>query len=307
MTKKNCTDDNNLIDINKDKLIKEIKNIIIDELENDLINIVDNNSKDKLDSMEKKIYKYKNKTIRKKNIIIIILILIIILENKLLYDKGTFNKYLANENKEVLINDENKEKLVKDLDYYKDKYGYLLDMINTNLDVNNYNYLYKEDYKVKDIDNNVKLNISYMNIKDNNISTNNGVKTVNEDIIRESYNKIFNDNKYEVSNFNYSCLNFIYNKNTLSYMAIDTGCDIDKTIIKDIVDIKENNNNIDITALVGINDKNNNTLYNINGDLIDGNYDNKDLSKYKDKLSKYKYTFILDDDNYYFWSIEKVN
>lgn len=299
--KDNEVSSNDIID--KDKLVSELKESVINELEDYLINIVEDNSKNKLESMERKIYKYKNKTIRKKNIIIFFLILIIVLENYYLYDEKVFSNYLFNNHSEV-INNNTKEDTVKDLNYYINEYGYLIDMVNTKLDNDNFNYLYRDSYKVSEIDKEIKLNISYMNISDSNINSVNGVKTVSEDIVKSSYNKIFNDNKYEVGNFKYSCLNFIYNKNNLSYMAIDTGCDDNKEIIKSIIDIKEKDNYIEIITLVGI--LKDNTLYDIENNLIESNYHNQDLSNFNDSLTKYKYTFIKDKGNYYFDSIEKI-
>ena len=82
---------NNLLkelNIKKEDLIEEIKGDIKTSLYDEVSNIVEYESKKTLERMEKKIYKYKNKSILKRNIIILIFLVIIIFETKVLYDNN---------------------------------------------------------------------------------------------------------------------------------------------------------------------------------------------------------------------------
>ena len=292
-------------DIDKNKLINDIKREVKNGLEEDIEDIIEIKAKDKLDGMEKRIYKYKNRTIRKRNIIIIILLIIIGLETKVLYDNDIIVKHLNKDNNIISSTQDNDKEETKDLEWYIDNYGYLLDMVNTNLDSDNFNYLYNNNYTSDNIDNKVKLNMAYQLIS-SNISNNNGVIIVSNDKLKDSYNKLFNDNNYSIDNFNDSCINFIYNKNNDNYMAIEVDCDNNKSIKKEIINIYEEDSNIVIDAIVGIYDSKESILSNIDGNVIKNNYNNEDLSKYKDNLNKYRYTFINDNDNYYFNSISKI-
>ena len=292
-------------DIDKNKLINDIKREVKNGLEEDIEDIIEIKAKDKLDGMEKRIYKYKNRTIRKRNIIIIILLIIIGLETKVLYDNDIIVKHLNKDNNIISSTQDNDKEETKDLEWYIDNYGYLLDMVNTNLDSDNFNYLYNNNYTSDNIDNKVKLNMAYQLIS-SNISNNNGVIIVSNDKLKDSYNKLFNDNNYSIDNFNDSCINFIYNKNNDNYMAIEVDCDNNKSIKKEIINIYEEDSNIVIDAIVGIYDSKESILSNIDGNVIKNNYNNEDLSKYKDNLNKYRYTFINNNDNYYFNSISKI-
>ena len=292
------------LEIDKKTIANEIKNEVKDSLEDEIIDTIDNYTKDKLDSMEKKIYKYKNRTIRKRNIIIIILLIIIGLETKLLLDGFNLNDYLkinTEINNEKIDDQEEK----KDLAWYIDKYSYLLDMIHTNLDNDNFSYLYEKSYKVSDIDNNVKLNIAYQLLDSKDITNNNSVIMISNDNLKNNYNKLFNDNNYKEENFNNGCINFIYNKSNDNYMAIDIECNITKSIKEEISNIYEEDDKIIIETILGVYDSNDNTLKMIDGSIIEENYNGK-LDNYKNSLNKYQYIFIKDNDNYYFDAIEKI-
>ena len=65
-----------------------------------------------------------------------------------------------------------------------------------------------------------------------------------------------------------------------------------------------------ITTVVGVYDKSNNTLYNYKNIYdpiavdLNSNFNIKD---YQNKLNIYRYTFIKNNDNYYFDNIKKVS
>ena len=74
--KRNKLEELDKLEIDKEKLIKELKEEVKDGLFDEITKKVDYESKNKLDKMEKRIYKYKNFSILKRNIIIILFLCI---------------------------------------------------------------------------------------------------------------------------------------------------------------------------------------------------------------------------------------
>lgn len=308
MAKKKESKISNVLEIEQEQIILEIKDKVINEVqttikknwENEISNIIEYEAQTKLNNLEKRIYKYKNKTIIKKNFIILLLLFIIALETKLLYDKSGLSITLNNNTlntKEVNDN--------KTLETYIEKYSYLLEKVNTNLDNDNLNYLYNKSLTINEIDNNVKLNMAYLLLDSKDISNNNSVIIIKDDLLESKYNEIFNDNSYQEENFNYQCINFIYNKKSNNYMAIDVECDITKSTKEEIINIYENNDQVIIETILGVYDSKEQTLSTIEGTLITKNYNGK-LNDYKEDLNKYKYTFIKEGKDYFFQAIEKI-
>lgn len=291
--------------IDREKLIKEVK----DEILKNLPKQVEIEVQGKLDKMEKRIYKQKQRTILKKNILIIILLLLVIFEGKILYDNGLLNNKNNNEcniKQDNIANNENEiEDSKEDLSWYIENYSYLLDNVRTNLDQYNKYYLYKENRKVEEIDNKIKLNIAYQNINKEDIISKDGFITFEETKLREAYQTIFNT-EFKNENFQDYCTDFIYNESLHKYLAIEVTCSsIENEMIEEIIDIKDENNNIVITTVVGLKDKNNNNLTNIDGNIIYKNF-NGDIKNYRDKLNSYEYIFTNKDNKYYFTEIKKV-
>ena len=276
------------LDINKKDLVDEIKKEIKESLDKEIEKKVDYESKDKLDKMEKRIYRQKIFALIKRDIIILILLGLSLYEAKILYDNGLlFGLNKKEEVKQVVKvedNEENKEE--KDSKWYIDNYSYLLDNIKTNLEGEDKYYLYN-NISSSDIKNTVRLNMAYQLL---DIKSSDGIFRVSEDTLKEAYNKIFNIDSYISENFNNSCINFIYNKDTKTYMAIDITCENDNTeIFRNIKNIYEEDGKIVIEAKVGILDKDNNKISIINGETFDYNDENID------KLNTYKFIF---KDNY---------
>lgn len=298
------------LNINKDLLVDEVKKELINSLDEEISKRIEFESKNKLDKMEKRIYKYKNTIIIKRNIVILLLLALVVFEAKILYDNDLLLKHKDNKNIDIVEKDnetkkeenKDKEEVKKDSKWYIDNYSYLLDNIKTNLE-DNY-YLYKDNYKEDTIDNSVRLNMSYQLLNKENININNSVITINENNLKDAYKKIFGSlDKYSAENFNNDCIQFIYNENSKAYLAIDTKCDVKTTEkIEKIKNINEENGNIIIETIVAIKDKNSNTLTKINGDIITDDYSNN-IDEYE--TDKYKYTFKNIDQNYYLEKIEK--
>ena len=276
------------LDINKKDLVDEIKKEIKESLDKEIEKKVDYESKDKLDKMEKRIYRQKIFALIKRDIIILILLGLSLYEAKILYDNGLlFGLNKKEEVKQVVKVEDNEEtKEEKDSKWYIDNYSYLLDNIKTNLEGEDKYYLYN-NISSSDIKNTVRLNMAYQLLDVKSID---GIFKVSEDTLKEAYNKIFNIDNYISENFNNSCINFIYNKDTKTYMAIDITCENDNTeIFRNIKNIYEEDDKIVIEAKVGILDRDNNKISIINGETFDYNDENID------KLNTYKFIF---KDNY---------
>ena len=281
-------------DIDKEALVKEITKEIKENLDDEINKKVDYEAKNKLDKMERRIYRQKNLSLIRRDIIILLFLGLIVYETKLLYDNGLlFGLNKKESNKEIKEVVENKEEVSeenkKDLNWYIDKYGALLDNVNTNLTSDDKYYLYLGNYKEKDIRNDVRLNMAYQLL---DVKSNDGIYKVSESNIKDAYKKVFGSlDNYVATNFYNDCISFIYNKSSESYMAIDTECEVDSTeIIRSIKNIYEENDRVIIEVNVGVLDRENNTINNINSvEVMENNKDNIA------KLDTYKFTF---KDNY---------
>ena len=290
--------------IDTKKIEKEIEEKVKEKLLNDLSIKIDYEVKNKLDKMEKRIYKLKKSSLTKRNIIILFLLLIIFLETKLLYDNGIL---LSKDNTNISNIYKTEERIeTKDKEWYIENYSYLLDNIKTNLSEENYLYLYQKDYQETTIDNKIRLNMAYQLITPN---IDNNIIIVKEQDLKDSYTKIFgNLINYKAENFTDNCIQFIYNKNEEKYLAINTECSENKKeIIEKIIDIYEQESNIIIETTVGIYNQETKSLSNINGTTIKENYSYSDnIEELVNKLTTYKYTFQKIDDNYYLKEIDKL-
>lgn len=298
------------LNIDKKAIVNEIKKEVQNQISEEIIKKVDYETKNKIDKMEKRIYKYKNISIIKRNIIIILFLAIIIFETKILYDNDLLhlsNNKKIEENNIIETKKESEEQdEVKDTKWYIDNYSYLLDNVKTDLTGEDTYYLYKKNYTETSIRNSVRLNMSYQLLNKEDITIENSVVTIKESDLKESYKKIFGSlDNYKSENFNNNCIQFIYNKDSKSYMAIDTVCEeSNEELLEEIKTIYEEDNKIVIETIVGI--KDNKELNNIDGTKVTDNYSGN-ISEFEDKLNKYQYIFEKTDNNYYLKEINKLN
>ncbi len=305
------------LNVDKEKIVKEIKKQILDDLDIEISKRIEYETKNKLDKMEKRIYKYKNSSIIKRNIIIIILLLVIIVETKILYDNDLLiiqskkqdevNNKLEVDNKENENKEKDKIEEIKDTKWYIENYSYLLDNIKTNLSNEDKYYLYKQNYNEEAIKNTVRLNMAYQILSDKEKLVQNSVINIKETDLQSAYKRVFGSlDKYTAENFNNDCVQFIYNQESRAYMAIDVSCN--KNIYEKIENIKniyEEENKIIIETIVGIHNKENNSLNNIEFQTITDNYSGN-LDEYEERLNKYKYIFELKEETYYLKEINKI-
>lgn len=301
------------LELDKNAIISDIKKQAQEELLKEISMRVDYETKNSLEKIEKRIYRYKNIQIFKRNIIIILLFLLCLFEAKILFDNDLILNHKKNNSQIVDVEDKKDEEkdmeeekeieVIKNKEWYIEKYSYLLNNIKTNIDNND--YLYKGNYDESNIDLSIKLNMAYQLIK-NNININEGILSFSDIELKNAYIKIFGiSDNYFNNNFNDDCIQFIYNENLNKYMAIDNICvDNETEIVKKIIDIYEENDDIIIEIVAGIHNKVNNYLTNINGTVLTKNYES--IDSYLDKLNSYKYVFYSIDDDYYLKEIIKI-
>ena len=203
----------------------------------------------------------------------------------------------SNMNNVSLLND---KKIVKS----DDDYSYLLDSVNVKLPFENSNslYLYLDNYNESNINDSIKLTMAYNYINSDSFSV---------DDIKNAYTKLFNtDKNFKNVSFDYECKKFKYDESSNSYSLVNNECinPSSKEILESIINTTKKENKVIITTVVGVFDKNNNSLYNYKNiyEPIAVNLNNNfSIKNYQNKLNTYKYTFIKNNDSYYFDSIHK--
>ena len=108
MAKKNITTVEEAT-IDKEKLEREIKKEVKDCLLDELDKKIDGLIQVKIERLEKKINKQKQRALLKKNIIIVILLGLVIFEGKILYDNGLLNNSNYKSNNSSYENKINKD------------------------------------------------------------------------------------------------------------------------------------------------------------------------------------------------------
>lgn len=278
---------------------KKIEDEITKDLREEVSTMIEIESKKTLEKMEKKILKMKNSSIRKRNLIILILLLACLFEGYIIFT----NKYVI-KIEDVIIKTEKKEeikkddkldtnKVIKDDKWYMEKYSYLLD----NIKLGDIQSLYKKDIKVVSLDSNVKLDMAYSNL---NVDKTSDIIKFDEEKLENKYKELFND-EFVATNFDSNGINFIYSSKANEYKAIN----IDTTEIEKIENINkiyEENDRIIIETTVGfINDG---KLVDSNNNIIEDDFEEEKITEYN--LESYKYSFIKENDKYYFYKLEKI-
>lgn len=285
----------------KNDVIKTIKEESINELKDTFVNEVKLDVKEKISKEEKKLLRNKRWKIIRRDIFILFLIFVI----------GYLCYYIyKNNDKDVVVKKESNvktEEVVKDKDWYIENYGYLISYTHLNLSSDNLNkfYLYNQNYNVENINDSIKLTMAYNLIDKADIKLEDGKYIIDNNILKEAYNKLFNTT-YKTTSFNIGCMT--YNYKNKKYVAYETECtNINNyELVEDIINMYEEDNELVIETIMGVFSGSN--LYNYTNlySPINTSY-NKDnsLSDFKGSLSSYKYTFEKEKDNYKFISIEK--
>ena len=296
MAKKN-TIEKDKRDITSDLNIDEIKKEVVDYA----FNSVDNKIEELVRKTDKRIINIKNRSIFKRNIVIIILLCLSLFLTYLLYNEGYFDKYFNHSNQvteempqqsfPVEPEDDEETKL----DKLKKKYSYLLNNINISEDSP-----YLVDLYNGKLTNKMKLSIAIANVEKEKIEQDEDVYTIKEEDLKEEYAKLFNIDKYKATSFELNYIDIKYLKSGNMYLFYEP-LDFVSHIKREIMEIKEKNNEIKITVSEGyIID---NILYNVTTkDVI--NEKNISIVDNCKKLNKITYVFEKINDNYILTGVE---
>lgn len=295
----NSIDTKEIIDEIKTKLTDE-KNKIITELQEKVSEQVEVSVEKRMKEEEKKFVRGKNAKIFRRDLVIIILLAIVGYFSYCLYDVDYFNIF----NRKETAKDEVKEPVVEkeeyDNTYYINKYGYLV----KNMQINDQEIfdLYNTTYSKENISDILKLKIAYYNMPADEKTINNNLTTFSEENLISSAKKIFgNETTLPKEAFEYNNTRFLYfNEMFLGESKEETKVNY----LYNIYEAKEEDNVVTIKVMVAKVTEDN-QLLNLNDEVVLYNYNNEDISIYKEYLDKYTYTFELNDNNYTFSKIEK--
>ena len=293
------------------KSVKEVKKVNEDisidltDIKNDLTEYmqekIDKEVSKSVEKSTKKLIRYKNSIILKKNIIIVILLLIIAFLGFSLYKASDISINISS-NKNKTVKAEKKEKTKTEektkedeFEEKKEKYEHLIDDIYVNDES-----VYIKDFYKGNLTEEVKEYIALNNIPEDKITYEDESTYIDADALKESYDNFFED-EFSPKSFEYNNVKFHY-LNSKSLFIGNGKLEKKKgNIKKEIITIEEDDE-MKITTVEGkILDK---KLYNIVSQDEIKNYKDDDLKKYKKDLSLITYKFKKDDDKFKLLNIE---
>lgn len=189
--------------------------------------------------------------------------------------------------------------VVKDFDYYMERYADLLD----NIKISNTDLI--KGSNVADMLTSDKLALSYAILNDE-IMVDGSIITINEEDMKNAYRNVFGSlDGYETSTFNVNGLNFAYSSSTSTYIAVGTLNDNPSYINNKIINIYEEDDNIVFEAKAYvIKDDYIYSASNLNYRLMKVS-DDLDLSRIQNRLVTVIYRFEKVDNQYRLLSIAK--
>lgn len=302
-----------------EKKVKEVKTVNLEskeididlsEVKDDLTDYmkikIDKEVEKAVERSSKKLVRYKNSIILKKNITIVILLIICAFLAYNLYKISNINIDISTtkktvqkeETKKEEKRDETKENELEDkkkeLENKKKEYKHLVDDIYINEDSN-----YIKDFYKGNLTDDVKLYLAMNNINDKKIVSEDDSIYIEEDDLKESYDNFFTGD-FSPKSFEYNSLKFHYLSSKSMFVADGEFKKTEKNINKEIIDINVDEN-IVITTIEGI--IKDNKLYNITSGEEVKNYKSDNLAKYEKNLTKVVYYFVKNDDVY---KIDKI-
>lgn len=175
------------------------------------------------------------------------------------------------------------------------------------------NYYYSSNsLTTGEIPKQMKYNIAYKN-------TNTSDNKIAEEKLKAAYERVFGPNTYKtVESFTGGCNTYTYDINTTSYnKTTSENCKTSNIyILSKIIDAKMTKDTMEITVTIAYLDKIKKIVYKeCNKDLSVCNnileeafneFDEANLDQKKYNLSKYKFTYKILEDEYYFESVKKI-
>ncbi|MBR1413234.1 MAG: hypothetical protein IJ574_01005 [Bacilli bacterium] len=274
------------------KTVEKTEKIDVKKIKSELNEYIDKEIKrnflEELEKSNKRLIKEKSRKVIFRDIVIILLVAIIVYLLYLLNNIDYFDKYFNKTNnqvetKESIKNENNSSDNTNTLE--KDNKIKYLDLINTyNISEDS---LYLSDFYNGNLSNTLKLYITINNLDlENYIEEDYNI--IDELVFRKKYNELFDD-EYINESFIYNNINIKYISKLSSYITDKVVENSTSNIVKELLDVKVDNDTITITAVEGL--IKNNKLYNVLSNKEINNYKKDELSKYKDKLSVITYTF----------------
>lgn len=176
---------------------------------------------------------------------------------------------------------------------------------------NNYYYSH-QTLKSEDVPDEIKFNAAYKSVN----TSNNMIK---EETLKNSYERIFGINTYKrVESFVGGCNTYNYDLSTAGYVKTTSKvCQpLNISILSKIVDAKEEKDNLEIDVVIAYIDRTNKIVYQECSDDLStcsniiekeiAEFDEANLDTKKYDLLKYKFTFKIVNDEYYFDSVRKL-
>lgn len=272
---------------------EELKEYMKEEIDKEVSNAIK--------GAEKKLIRHKNLVIIRKNIVIIVLLLLIGFGLYYLYKDNYFDKFIKPE-KTVNVNVieskneiesesiESKEEIDKE-EYVRYINPFKISEISE----------YVKYFYAGDLSDEVKLYFALSNLDSDKIIMEDDLNYIDEEDLKEVYEDLFMDD-FVPKSFKYgeTSIKYLENKN----MFIVKGkLNKDTNIKKEIIDVKINEETINVTTIEGIVYKK--KLFNIVDKTEIKKFSNDSLVKYKDKLNVMEYEF--DKESGKLVSIEALN
>lgn len=287
---------NKFLETKKDEITKDIISKIDDQVEFKV-------SK-RLKEEEKKFIRGKNSKIIRRDIAIILLIALLGYFGYCLYKVDYFGiktkvvevpkKDTPGDNKSDETNPTIDDK--PNASYYIKEFGYLIDTININ-DEEVYKF-YKNKITKEELTTDQILKIAYHNLDKEEITLENNMITFKAESISKEIEKVLGDIPFTNQMFSYNNTKFMYYNET--YLGLKEE-DKELGLTYKVIDANEKDGKLEFEIIIG--KVENNKLYNLNDKLVNDKYKDEDLTEYQDKLSKYKITFVFQNDKYTFASI----
>lgn len=249
----------------------------------------------------KKLIRHKNSIILKRNITIIILLIVCFFLGYNLYRLSSININIETEKK----GEEIQEKVDKvsslddknDFNNLKEKYERLFENIYINEDSN-----YLKDFYSGKLTDEIRLYLALNKISDEKISLEDDGVFIEEDALKESYEKLF-DSEFSPKSFSYNDLKFHYLSSKNLFIADGKFEKAKSEISREIIDINEGDL-LKITTVEGI--IKDSKLFNVVTDNEIKDYKDETIEKYKKDLTCVVYYFSKVDDDYKLSKIEIV-
>ncbi len=206
-----------------------------------------------------------------------------------------------------------KPEVVKDTAWYQNNYGYLLDSLKTNLNADKVSayYLYSGDYKISEIKPNYLLAMAYNRLNSNiTYDSDKGIIIPANDLRNSFVNLFGNADHFVKQNFTYDCAEFTYDRESDSFITPSVQCNStsDRQILEEVDEIYEEGNVMYFITTAAIYDKVEESFYTFDNLFKPAvkSVLNNELTKHKDRLNQYQYSFKKVNNQYYFSDIVKL-